>query len=156
MPIRGSRKLYKITQIQVGGTSSGSGGRAIVVKMKEPIADFLSLSPLPYNDPSLIGTFGGTGGNAGFKYIKRLGGYRFVSYKVVAKTTFTISEIVKGADGTYAPETNQFKSFSIGFPKGVTVREFVAWIAQTGVVGEISYIVTPSGSSFPMGAAAPV
>ena len=151
MPIRGSRALYKIPLIQVGENAAGTGGRSIVVKIKEPIADFLSLQRMAYDDPDLIGTFGGSGSNAGFKYVKRLGGFRYVSFKVVAKTTFTISEIVRQANGTFAPQTKQFKSFSMGFPRGVSVREFINWIATTGVLGEIDYIVTPSGTSHPLG-----
>ncbi len=152
MPVRGSRKLYKIPEIQVGETAGGTGGRPVVVKMKEPIADFLNLTPMAYNDPELIGTFGGSGSNAGYKYIKRVGGFRYNSFKIVANTQFLISEIVKRADGTYGVESNNFRSISIGFPRGVSVREFVYWLGSTGIAGEVSHVVTPSGVSFPMGA----
>lgn len=151
MPIRGNRKLYKIQEIKVGELADGTGGRAIVVKMKEPIGDFLGLQQMSYNDPAFIGTFLGAGPNAGFKYIKRLGGFRESSFKVVAKTQFTIAEIVRKPDGSYGPENNTFKSFSIGFPGGVTVREFINWITARGVNSQIDYIVTPSGVSHPIG-----
>lgn len=151
MPIRGNRKLYKIPEIQVGEDALGAGGRAIVVKMKEPIGDFLGLTQMSYNDPAFIGTYAGAGPNAGYKFIKRVGGFRESSFRVVAKTQFTIAEIVRKPDGSYAPENKTFKSFSIGFPGGVTVREFIAWITGRGVNTQIDYIVTPSGVSHPIG-----
>lgn len=151
MPIRGNRKLYKIPAIQVGENAAGTGGRAIVVKIKAPIADYLGLTEMPYNDPDLLGTFGGAGPNAGFKYIKRLGGFRERSFKVVAVTQFPIAEVIRQPDGTYNEVSKNFKSFSIGFPKGVSVREFMNWITARGRNDEIDYIVTPSGTSHPIG-----
>lgn len=154
MPIRGSRKLYKIPAIQVGESAAGTGGRPIVVKIKEPIADFLGLTPMAWNDPELVGTFGGSGSNVGYKYIKRVGGFRYNSFTVVANTQFQIAELVRGTNGTYTAVNKNFKSFSIGFPKGVSVHEFVAWLGGNSILNEVSHIITPSGVSFPMGAAA--
>ena len=151
MPISGPRKLYKIADIQVGEDAAGSGGRPIIAKIKEPIGDFLGLTPLAWNDPELVGTFGGTAGNQGFKYIRRLGGFRHSSFKLVAKTQFTITEIVRDDQGDYSTTTNKYKSMSIGFPKGVSVHEFVSWIGGNSKLSEISYIVTPAGVSFSLG-----
>ena len=39
---------------------------------------------------------------------------------------------------------------SIGFPKGVTVTNFVDWLASTGKISKIAYIVTPRGVSYPI------
>lgn len=153
MPISGPRLLYKIPQIQVGEDATGAGGRPIFVKIKEPIADFLNLNQVAYNDPELIGTFGGSGTNQGFKYRKRLGGFRQDSYTLVARTEFSIGELETSPAGITGSVTKKYKSITIGFPKGVSVREFMAWIASTGVSGEISYIRTPRGVSVPFGPA---
>lgn len=151
MPIRGPRKLYKIDAIKVGEGPGATGGRSIIVKMKEPIGDWLGMFPLPWNAPELIGTFGGTGPNAGYKYIRRLGGFRQSSFKIVSKTEFQIQELLKQPDGVYSLSVRNFKSISIGFPKGVSVHEFVYWIGTTNKVSQISHIVTPSGVGFSFG-----
>lgn len=152
MPIKGARKLYKIPEITVGENAAGTGGRAIIAKIKEPVAELLGLTEIPYNDPDLIGTFSGTGPNAGFKYRKRLGGYRQASFKIVAKTEFEVLEQIRDESGDTILSEKKYKSISIGFPKGVSVREFVNWIGSKAIVSQVSYIVTPSGSSVPMGA----
>ncbi len=151
MPVRGPRKLYKIDLIQVGESPTGTGGRPIVVKMKEAIGDWLGIRPLAWNDPILVGTFSGAGPNAGYKFIRRLGGFRQTSFTLVSKTDFQIPELIKGADGIYSLATRPFKSISIGFPKGVSVHEFVYWIGSTNKAEQISHIVTPSGVSFSFG-----
>lgn len=151
MPIRGPRKLYKIEAIQVDDLPDGTGGRPVYVKMKEPIGDFFGLQPLAWNSPDLIGTFGVGGNNAGFKYIRRRGGFRVDSYKLVAKTEFDIQELVKSEDGPYNLVTRSFKSISIGFPGGTSVRKVVYWVGSTNKVNQISHMVTPSGVGFSFG-----
>lgn len=150
MPISGPRKLYKIDEIKVGMSAAEAGGRPIIVKMKEPIAKWFGLTQLAYDDPLLIGTFGGSGPNAGYKYVKRLGGFRFESYKLVANQRFFITERVKLPVGFGIPTVKLYASMSIGFPKGVTVRQFISWIASTEKKTKIAYIVTPRGVSFPI------
>ncbi len=54
--------------------------------------------------------------------------------------------------GYGAPLPKIYKSLSIGFPVGVSVREFISWIASTDKISKIAYIVTPRGVSFPMSA----
>jgi hypothetical protein len=152
MPISGPRKLYKIEQIKVGESTTGTGGRAIVVKMKEPIAKYFGLPQLAYDDPLLIGTFGGTGPNAGYKFVKRIGGFRHQSFRLVANTSFFITERVRLPLGFGAPIIRTYRSISIGFPVGISVREFINWIASTDKVNKIAYIVTPRGVSFPISA----
>lgn len=152
MPISGPRKLYKIDQIQVGENALGAGGRAIIVKMKEPIAKWFGLTQLAYDDPILRGTFGGVGPNAGFKYTKRLGGFRHQSFKLVANTRFFITERERLLLGFGLPVVKAYRSMSIGFPYGVSVHEFIDWIGGTGKVSKIAYIVTPRGVSFPISA----
>lgn len=152
MPISGPRKLYKIDEIKVGEGPTGTGGRAIIVKMKEPIAKWFGLTQLSYDDPILRGTFSGVGTNAGYTYTKRLGGFRHQSFKLVANTSFFITERVRLPLGFGAPIIKTYKSISIGFPIGVSVHEFINWIASTGKVSKIAYIVTPRGVSFPMSA----
>lgn len=150
MPVSGPRKLYKIEEIQVGEDADGEGGRPIIVKMKEPIAKWLGLQQIAYDDPIFIGTFSGTGPNAGFKYIKRLGGFRHQSFKIVANTNFVVLERLRLPLGYGAPLPKIYKSLSIGFPIGVSVREFIDWIASTDKISKIAYIVTPRGVSFPI------
>jgi hypothetical protein len=148
MPVSGPRKLYKIEEIQVGESATGTGGRPIIVRMKEPIAKWFGLTQLAYDDPLLIGTFGGTGTNAGYKYVKKLGGFRHESYRIVANTNFIVTERLKLPLGYGAPLPKIYRSLSIGFPKGISVREFINWIASTDKVDKIAYIVTPRGVSF--------
>lgn len=150
MPISGSRKQYKIDLIKVGEDKDEAGGRPIVVKMKEPIANYFGLDILAFDDPLLTGTFQGTGLNSGFKYRKRLGGYRYESFTLVAITKFNITERVQLPLGFGAPIIRQYKSISIGFPKGVSVREFINWVASTNRNDKISYIVTPRGARHPI------
>lgn len=151
MPIRGPRKLYKIEAIQVDDLPDGTGGRPAYVKMKEPIGDWLGLQPLPWNSPDLIGTFAIGGNNAGYKFIRRRGGFRHKSYTIVAKTEFQIEELIKTDDGPYNIVTRPFKSMSIGFPVGTSVRKFAYWIGSTNRANEISHIITPSGVGFSFG-----
>lgn len=155
MPVRGPRKLYKIDDITVGEDASGIGGEAVYCKMKEPIGDFFNLQPLPWDASELLGTFEGTGANAGYTYVRRIGGFRHSSFKIVAKTSFLISEQIRQEDGSYNIAQRQFKTLSIGWPKGVSVHEFVYWIGGTNRAGEISQIVSPRGASFSFGPVTP-
>jgi hypothetical protein len=145
MPIRSPRQLYRIPAIKEGEAADGTGGTDLFVKMKEATADWLGLLPVAYNDPALTGTFGGVGPNAGYKFRKRVGGYRDASYTLIAKTSFTINELILQDDGTYQVQARKFKSISIGFPKGHSVREFVNWIGGTTRINEVTAIVTPRG-----------
>lgn len=151
MPIKGPRKLYKIDEITIGGNKAGTTGRAIVVKMKEPIGNLLGLTAMANDDADLVGTFGGTGPNAGYKYIKRIGGYRHQSFILVASKEFKVTEQIRSLAGITGPVKKKFKSISIGFPKGVTVYQLVRWLADTDIGDDISHIITPRGVSFPMG-----
>ena len=155
MPIRGPRQLYKIADLQVGESSTGTGGRPVVAKIKEPIGHFIFILTrklcMAWNDPDMTATFGGSGANAGFTYVRRLGGFRHASYKLVAKTQFAITEIVRQGDGTYSTASKNYRSISIGFPKGVSVHEFLSWIGGNAKASEIARIVTPSGKSIPLG-----
>lgn len=151
MPVRGSRQLYKIPTIKVGEEANGTGGREIVVKMKEPIAKYLGLTPMRWDDEALTGTFGGTGLNQNYKYVKRVGGYRAASFTIVAKRQFQITEIIRDNSGNYTNRNKNFRSLSIGFPRGVSVHEFLKWIGANAKANEIDHIVTPSGKSIPLG-----
>lgn len=153
MPVKGSRKLYKIPQIQVGAAADGTGGRPIIARIKEPIGNFLGLTAMPYNDPEFIGTFAGTGPNSGYKYIKRLGGFRYKSFTIVSKRRFIINEVRFDPLGVAIILPKLYASLSIGFPAGVTVRQFLNFLASTSILGQVDYVVTPSGSSFPLGPA---
>ncbi len=150
MPISGPRKLYKIDEIKVGESADGVGGRSIVVKMKEPIAKWFGLEPLAYDDPILRGEFAGTGSNAGYTYIKRIGGFRHQSFTLVANTSFFITERERLPLGFGLPVVKTYRTMSIGFPIGVSVHEFIDWVASTEKLSKISRIVTPRGVSIPL------
>lgn len=146
MPIRSPRQLYRLNTIKVGEAANGTGGSPIIVKMKESIGDWLGMQPLAYNDSALTGTFGTGGTNAGYKYRRRLGGFRHGSYTLVAKTTFRINELIRQDDGTYDVDDKNFRTISIGFPAGHSVHEFITWLATTNRINEVSAIITPRGA----------
>lgn len=160
-PIRSPRALYKITLVDVhldddddaidpAPTQTVAGTkRAIVVNMKEAVGDYLSLQPMAWNDPLFFGTFktppaqtGAT--NAGAEFYRRLGGYKEASYTFEAMTKFTISEIAKSDNG-YSRSNADFRTFSIGFPRGHSVIEIIRWIAGNPRFNDIRAIVTPNG-----------
>jgi hypothetical protein len=163
MPVRSPRQIYKITSIQYNvdeapGTDAAPAQteagqkRPIYVLMKESIGDYLGLTPLAWNAAELTGTFAGSGLNQGAKYRKRVGGYRDGSYTLVAKTTFTIKEIVKGDNGSYTTRDKNFKSISIGFPKGHSVHEVLDFLATTTKFAQVRAVITPQGRRVSIGA----
>jgi hypothetical protein len=150
-PVRSPRAVYKISLITTNlddsptGTDTGIGtSRPVFVKMKEAIGDWLGVKPVAWNDPLFSGTFAGNGSNKGFKYRKRLGGFREASYTLIAKTKFNIPEIVLENDG-FKVVQSEYASVSIGFPKGHSVTEVIAWLMGSARANDIRAIVTPSG-----------
>jgi hypothetical protein len=162
MPVRSPRFVYKITTItanvddNVAAIDPTTGGttKPIYVKLKKAIGDWMGLTPLPYNSPDWTGTFaaGQTGAlNTGKTYRKRLGGFRYQSFALVATTQFTIPEIVKDTNtGVYSTVNSKFKEISIGFPVGVSVSEFITWLGTTGIASQVALVRTPSGVSHPI------
>lgn len=166
-PIRGPRALYKLDLITrpvddnpTGiDPATGTGGttQPLYVRMKEPIGDWFGLKPIAWDDPILIRTFDATpkqtgATNAGAKYYGKKGGYRAGSFKLVAKTVFNIGEIVLGDNG-YSTVQSQFRAFSIGFPTGYTVHEFLSWLKTTSRITQIRSVVTPHGRTIHIGSA---
>lgn len=161
-PIRSPRKIYKIVLIQenVDDLSTGidnlpSGNetdttRAVFVKMKKAVGDWLGLTPVASDDPAFTGVFGPGGLNAGATYRKRLGGFRHGSYTLIAETVFTVSEIIISDTGDVSTPSKKLKSISIGFPKGHSVTEVLAFIKTTSRASEISAIRGPSGAVTPL------
>ena len=157
-PIRGSRKVYKIDLIKTNvdddpaiidnlpaGTEV-STTRSIFVKIKLPIAEWLGLTPLAYDDPLFTGTFVGNGLNNGAKFRKRIGGFREASYTLIADTFFQVNEqVVDLETGTVTRPLKNLKTMTIGFPRGHSVTEVIAFIASTGKLGEVRAIRSPSG-----------
>ena len=152
MPVSGPRKLYELPQIEVGEAANGEGGESIIVKMKEPIAKWFGLTPIPYDSPLMRGNFGGTGTNAGYEYVRQIGGYRFESYTIVANTSFLVTERIKLPLGFGAPFIKTYRTLTIGLPKGGSVHEFIDWLASTAKIGKISKLVTPRGRSIGLSA----
>lgn len=149
MPARSPRRLYKIDEItvtrNVGGTPTEE---PIVVKMKRSHAKLIGLTPIPADDPIWEGTFGGSGENAGKKYHRNLGGFRERSYTLVANTGNPYQLEVTGDDGELT--TADFKTISIGFPKGCSVIEFFNWIKELPIALETQAIITPAGRRIPL------
>jgi hypothetical protein len=148
MPIRSPRQVYKIPEIT--NKRANNANEPVIVKMKESIADFLGLTPVPYNDPIWNGTFSGSGSNAGKPYRRRLGGYREASYTLVANTSFRITELIRQADGSYNPVQKNFRTITFGLPAGHSVREVVAFIASKSILAQVNAIVTPAGVRVPI------
>lgn len=158
-PIRGSRKVYKIDLIKVdvdddpavidklpAGTTIETT-RSIFVKIKVPIAEWLGLTPLSYDDPILTGTFKGGGLNKNAKFRRRIGGFKQASYTLIADTFFQVNEqVVNLETGQVNRPLKNLKTMTIGFPKGHSVTEVIAFIASTGKLSEIRAIRSPSGT----------
>lgn len=157
-PIRSPRRVYRIEQIRENlddnpdaidqGQDETLLGetRFIFAKIKEGVGDWLGMEPVPFNDPIFTGTFGGNGLNQGTLYRRRLGGFRVASYTLLPYGVFNIKE------SYYSPSTGlpvegigQFKSMTIGLPKGHSVWEVITWLGQIGKIPEIRALVTPNG-----------
>jgi len=157
-PIRSPRQIYKLSTIQVNlddnatatdtaPTQTVAGTkRPIYIKMKESVGDWLGLKPLAYNSADFTGTFGGSGLNQGANFRRRIGGFRDASYTLIAKSEFTVKELVKQANGSYSQVDKKVKTISIGFPKGHSVVEVINFLAATGKLSEVIAIRTPAGS----------
>lgn len=153
MPVRSPRKLYLISQITVNldddsDATDPPGGtvRPVIAKIKEGIGDFLGLTALAWNDPIFTGTFGGSGLNQGAAFRRNLGGFRVASYTLISSSFFTIGERYYNEEtGLLVVANKQFKSVSIGFPKGHSVNEIISWLAQTANFNQIAAIRTPAG-----------
>lgn len=152
MPIRGRRWLVEIPEItrtfDVEGTPTEL---PIIVKMKRGLAEFFDLTQLESDAARLRGTFGGTGSNAGKTFQRRLGGFRQDSYKFLAKSEFSITEYYFDSSNNPVNNTGTFKTFSVGFPAGVTVNELIDWLkTKTTQAEEIDFIVSPAGVQTPI------
>lgn len=152
MPVRSPRRLYLLDEITVNldddpnaVDSPGGTTRPIIAKIKEGIGDYLGLTALEYNDPIFTGVFGGNGSNAGSSFRRNLGGFKVASYKLIAESFFTINEEYYNDDNEFIATTSNFKSISIGMPKGHSVTEVIAWLQTTTRMSEIQSLVTPAG-----------
>jgi hypothetical protein len=115
--------------------------------MKASHAKLLGLTGLDGDDPILQGTFGGTAGNADYKFLRNLGGFRAKAFTLIAKTSFQMDSITKNADGTDTIDIEPFRSIDIGFPSGVKVVEVYNWLRglEVSIRNQIGYIRTPQG-----------
>lgn len=159
MPIRSPRRLYLIDEItrdvdddpdaidKLPGDTLPQTTVPIIAKIKESIGDYLGLTPLAYNDPIFTGVFGGEGLNTGAQYRKNLGGFRDASYTLVAETTFTITEKFYNDAGEFVTEENNFRTMTIGMPKGHSVTEIIAWLETTTALDSIRSLITPAGNT---------
>ena len=158
MPIRSPRVLVEIETITrnlddnpdaidtapdqtVNGLKSN-----LFVKMKKGIATYLGFEPVAWNDPRMLGVFGGNGLNKGAEYRRNLGGFRVASYKLIAKAVFQIEEEYFDENTqVYTVATNPFRTMNIGLPTGHSVHEFITTLAGANNFDEIAAIVTPAG-----------
>lgn len=162
MPVASYRMLYKLTGITANvddnptatdpspGNGAGQTTKQLYVLMKKSHGDYLGLTALDWNAPELTGTFGGTAGNQGTKYRKRVGGFRVGSYTLIATTQFSLNESIKQADGTYTTKAKNFKTMTIGLPRGHSVNEFISFLVASGKATGIRGIRTPSGRTIPV------
>ncbi len=141
-PIRGRRILVEIPEILDNQTPTP---QPIIVKMKRGIAEYFALQQIPSDDARLRGVFAGTGSNAGATYQSRKGGFRYRSFKFLAKTQYAITEYYYDAQNNPVNTISNFKTMSIGFPKGVTVNEVLDWLLTKTNVDETEFIVSPAG-----------
>ena len=158
MPIRSPRVLVEIETMtrnlkdnpdapdQAPSETEDGLKTNVFVKMKKGIAQYLGFEPVAWNDPRLVGIFGGSGLNAGSQYQRQLGGYKVASYKLVAKSQFLIvEEYYNKLTKEYEFETSAFRTMSIGLPTGHSVHEFVTTISGSNNFDQIAAVVTPAG-----------
>lgn len=158
MPIRSPRGVYLIKNMSVNKDDDPNiidnlpGGvepktvRPLYCKMKISIGNYFGLTALKSDDIAFQGTFGGNGLNTGSKFYKNIGGFREAAYKLIPKTTFTVTQLILNpATGAYVPVQKNFRSMSIGFPKGHSVTEFLAWLITLSNSADVRAIVTPKG-----------
>lgn len=158
MPIRSPRAVYLIKGMNTNVDDDPNvidnlpGGiepktvRPVYCKMKRSIGNYFGLTPLASDDILFQGTFGGNGLNKGYKFQKNIGGFKEASYKLIPLSTFTINELVLDKNtGTYIVTPKNFRSMSIGFPKGHSVTEFLTWLASLTGSAQVRAIVTPKG-----------
>ena len=165
MPIRSPRAVYAIAAIgqnldddpnQVDDDITlREGGTVIEVyaKIKLGIGKYFGLTPLAFNDPIFTGTFKSRmeGGaqkalNDGSEYRRQIGGFRVASYTLIAKSLFEIEEEYFDRETKeYVTKQSEFRSMSIGLPKGHSVHEFITWMKQWQNSTNIASIVTPKG-----------
>ncbi len=157
-PIRSPRRVYKIEQIRRNLDDDPDNidsapdqtilGQSVFIycKMKEGIGEYLGLTPLDYDAEEYRGVFGGNGLNAGSLYRRRIGGFRVASYKLVANSVFNITEkYYPEGSKQLTTQVNQFKTMSIGFPKGHSVWEVVNFLGTTGRIKDILRVIPPAG-----------
>ena len=153
-PIRSPRRLYLISQITVNiddvnnaiDPVTGGTTRPIIAKIKEAVGEYLGLTPLAYNNAIFTGTFTGDGTNKDAKFRKNLGGFKDASYTLIAKDQFLIKEFVRAPiTGNLSRVESDFKTITIGFPKGHSVTEVIKWLETSSKLPQIRALVTPAG-----------
>lgn len=89
--------------------------------------------------------------NKGAIYKRNIGGFKVASYKLLAKTTFVITEeYYDSTNGAFIVAPKAFRSMSIGFPKGHSVHEFETFIISSFALDKIAAYVTPAGRKVDM------
>jgi hypothetical protein len=148
MPVRSSRKLYKIDEITVKRTNvTPAIEEAIVVKMKASHAGLLGLTPLESDDPIFVGSVAASGDRPAYTYLRNLGGFRERAYTLEAIDTFEVTE--RDATGE-ADTVSEYKTLTIGFPRGASVLEVYNWIRGLPIAGQVAALVSSNGRRIPI------
>ena len=158
MPVKSPRAIYLVKGAtsnvddvpnvidNLPGNTEVKTFKPIYCKMKVAIGDYFGLVALASNDIAFQGTFGGAGLNKGAKYFKNIGGFREDSFKLHAKTKFTISQYVTTKGSPEVTKVSKdFATLSIGFPKGVSVTELLAWLTTLTNSTNVIAVSTPNG-----------
>ena len=120
--------------------------KPIYCKMKVAIGNYFGLVALKADDIAFQGIFAGKGLNTGSKFYKNIGGYRFESYMLLPDKKFTVNELVFNAGtGEFTPTPRDLKSMNIGFPRGMSVTELLAWLITLTGSANVRAVVTPRG-----------
>ena len=125
MPIRSPRVLVELETItanldddpnaidEAPGQTVDGLKTNLFVKMKKGIATYLGFEPVSWNDPRMLGVFGGNGLNKGAEFRRRLGGFKVASYKLISKSVFQIEEEYYDEDTkVYTVATNPFRTMN--------------------------------------------
>lgn len=160
MPIRSPRRIYQIQDITKNVNDDPNAIDApldedpngsevfIFAKIKQGIGDFLGLTPLQWDDAIFRGNFKEEGDalNRGASYHRNIGGFRVGSYKLIAETKFRIKEqYYSPVDNVFTETIGEFKTMSIGLPKGHKVWQVKRWLGGLENFDQIRAMVTPKG-----------
>lgn len=156
-PVRSYRRIYTIPDLVRRKNENGDYETADgYVKMKKSIADLFgdTLVELAYDATAWYYTREVNGQNVQFR--KNLGGNKGKSVVLVAKGTYTVTEITGiNAEGEEETEETNFKSLTIGLPAGSRLGKFLDFLEGSDIFDSTLYMYTPDRKRIDLNSTAP-